>query len=59
MRNKWFESIAVAQKMAKRRLPRSVYGALIAGAGRGVTSSDNMYAFDELTMLPVTAGQPA
>ena len=28
--NPWFESIAVAQKRAKRRLPKSVYGALIA-----------------------------
>ena len=57
--NKWFESIAIAQKRAKRRLPRSVYGALIAGTGRGVTSNDNMNAFDELVTLPVTAGQPA
>ena len=57
--NKWVESIALAQKRAKRRLPRSVYGALIAGTGRGVTSNDNMNAFDELVTLPVTAGQPA
>jgi heme/flavin dehydrogenase (mycofactocin system) len=57
--NPWFESIAVAQKRAKRRLPKSVYGALIAGAERGVTRDDNCAAFDELGLRPLTAGQPA
>jgi L-lactate dehydrogenase (cytochrome) len=55
--HKWFESIAVAQRRAERRLPRSVYGALIAGAERGVTLDDNLAAFDELRIRPVTAGQ--
>ena len=49
--NPWFESIAVAQKRAKRRLPKSVYGALIAGAEAGVTKDDNVEAFDELVIL--------
>ena len=31
-RNPWFESVAVAQRRAKRRLPKSVYSALIAGS---------------------------
>lgn len=57
--NPWFESIAVAQKRAKRRLPKSVYGALIAGSERGLTMNDNMSAFDELGVRPVTAGQSA
>jgi L-lactate dehydrogenase (cytochrome) len=57
--NPWFESIAVAQKRAKRRLPKSVYGALIAGAERGITRDDNTAAFDELGFRPLTAGQPA
>jgi heme/flavin dehydrogenase (mycofactocin system) len=57
--HKWFESIAVAQQRAKRKLPKSVYGALIAGAERGVTLDDNLAAFDELGFRPVTAGQPA
>jgi len=56
--NPWFESIAVAQKRAKRRLPKSVYGALIAGAERGVTRDDNCAAFDEIGLRPLTAGQP-
>ena len=37
MANKWFETVAVAQRRAKKRLPKSVYGALIAGAEAGVT----------------------
>ena len=57
MRNAWFESIAVAQRRAKRRLPGSVYKALVAGADRGVTLDDNVAAFDELGVRPVTAGQ--
>ncbi|MFN3255856.1 MAG: pre-mycofactocin synthase MftD [Ilumatobacter sp.] len=57
--NPWFESIAVAQKRAKRRLPKSVYGALIAGAEKGLTRDDNCAAFDELGLRPLTAGQPA
>lgn len=59
MSNKWFESVAVAQQRAKKRLPKSVYGALIAGAESGLSVSDNTAAFDELGFRPVTAGQPA
>ncbi len=57
--NPWFESVAVAQKRAKRRLPKSVYGAIIGGADRGVSMDDNLAAFDEIQVRPVTAGQPA
>lgn len=57
--NPWFESVAVAQRRAKRRLPRSVYGAIIGGADRGISMDDNLGAFDELQVRPVTAGQPA
>ncbi len=53
----WFESVAIAQKRAKRRLPKSVYGALIAGTERGLSTSDNLAAFDELGIRPITAGQ--
>ena len=56
--NSWFESVAVAQRRAKRRLPKSVYGALIAGTERGTSMDDNLAAFDELGVRPVTAGQP-
>ena len=48
MADAWFESVAVAQKRAKRRLPKSVYGALIAGTERGQSMSDNEAAFTEL-----------
>ncbi|MEM1332467.1 MAG: pre-mycofactocin synthase MftD [Actinomycetota bacterium] len=57
MVNKWFESVAVAQRRAKRRIPGSVYGALMAGAEQGLTRGDNAAAFDELGLRPITAGQ--
>jgi heme/flavin dehydrogenase (mycofactocin system) len=59
MANKWFETVAVAQRRAKRHLPRSVYGALIAGAEQGVTMRDNVAAFSELGFAPHVAGLPA
>ena len=55
----WFETVAVAQRRAKRRLPRSVYGALIAGADAGVSMQDNIDSFNQLGFRTVTAGQPA
>jgi heme/flavin dehydrogenase (mycofactocin system) len=48
----WFESVAEAQRRAKRRLPRSVYDALVAGAERGITAEDNVRAFAELGFVP-------
>ncbi len=57
--NPWFETVAVAQQRAKRRLPSSVYGALIAGAEAGVSMNDNLSAFDQLGIRPITAGQSA
>jgi L-lactate dehydrogenase (cytochrome) len=48
----WFETVAEAERRAKRRLPRSVYSALLAGAERGVTVSDNVAAFSELGFIP-------
>ena len=59
MANKWFETVAVAQRRAKRHLPRSVYGALIAGAEAGATIKDNVAAFGELGFAPHVAGLPA
>ena len=59
MANKWFETVAVAQRRAKRHLPKSVYGALIAGAEAGVTVRDNVQAFSELGFAPHVAGLPA
>jgi heme/flavin dehydrogenase (mycofactocin system) len=54
--NGWFESVAEAQRRAKRRLPRGVYGALIAGSERGLTVEDNVAAFGELGFAPHVAG---
>lgn len=56
MANEWFETVAEAQRRAKRRLPRSVYGALIAGTEKGLTLADNQTAFDELGFAPHVAG---
>src|ERR1700748_3496023 len=59
MANKWFETVAVAQRRAKRHLPKDVYGALIAGAEAGVTIRDNVAAYSELGFAPHVAGLPA
>jgi heme/flavin dehydrogenase (mycofactocin system) len=48
----WFESVAEAQRRARKRLPKSVYGALVAGAESGATLDDNLAAFRELGFLP-------
>ena len=52
----WFETVAAAQRLAKKRLPKSVYSALIAGSEKGVTLEDNLKAFDELGLAPHCAG---
>jgi pre-mycofactocin synthase len=57
--DKWFESVAVAQRRARRVLPKSVYDALVAGSERGSTMSDNVAAFAEIGLLPVAVDQPA
>lgn len=56
MADKWFESVAEAQRRAKRRLPKGVYGALVAGSEQGLTVEDNLAAFAELGFAPHTAG---
>lgn len=52
MANRWFETVAVAERRARERLPRSVYGALVAGAEKGLSARDNLSAFDELSFAP-------
>lgn len=54
----WFESVAEAQRRAKKRLPPSVYAAILAGSERGVTLSDNVAAFAELGFIPRVAAAP-
>jgi heme/flavin dehydrogenase (mycofactocin system) len=56
MSNSWFESVAEAQRRAKRRLPPSVYGALVAGSERGRTLFDNEEAFGQIGFAPHVAG---
>src|SRR5579859_761659 len=55
----WFETVAEAQRRASRRLPRSVYLAVLAGTEAGVTMHDNVRAFSELRFRPHVAGLPA
>jgi heme/flavin dehydrogenase (mycofactocin system) len=56
MSNIWFESVAEAQRRARKRLPSSVYAALLAGSEKGITVRDNVEAFDEIRFAPRTAG---
>ncbi|MGZ4553258.1 MAG: pre-mycofactocin synthase MftD [Mycobacteriaceae bacterium] len=58
-RNPWFETVAEAQRRAKKRLPSSVYAALLAGSEKGVTVDDNTAAFAELGFAPHVAGLKA
>jgi len=54
----WFETVAEAQRRAKKRLPKSVYYALLAGSEQGLTLSDNVNAFSELGFQPHVADLP-
>lgn len=58
-KNPWFESVAEAQRRAKKKLPKSVYMALIAGSERGLTRDDNTGAFAELGFKPHVVGAKA
>jgi heme/flavin dehydrogenase (mycofactocin system) len=55
----WFETVAEAQRRARRALPKSVYMAIIAGSERGTTLADNLAAFGELGFAPHVAEAPA
>jgi pre-mycofactocin synthase len=59
MRNEWFETVLEAQRRAKKRLPKSVYAALLAGSEKGITVEDNIAAYGELGFAPHVAGSPA
>ena len=59
MVNPWFESVAEAQRRAKKRLPKSVYSSLIAGSEKGITVNDNVDAFAELGFAPHVVGAHA
>jgi pre-mycofactocin synthase len=55
-RDIWFETVAIAQQRAKKRLPKSVYSALIAASEKGLTVADNVEAFAELGFAPHVIG---
>ena len=59
MGSTWFESVAEAQRRARKRLPASVYSALLAGSERGQTLAQNVAAFAELGFAPHVAGLSA
>src|SRR6476620_229940 len=52
----WFETVAIAQQRAKKRLPKSVYSALISAREKGLTVADNVEAFGELGFAPHVVG---
>ncbi|MBC8093751.1 MAG: mycofactocin biosynthesis FMN-dependent deaminase MftD [Pseudonocardia sp.] len=54
----WFETVAEAQRRAKKRLPKSVYMALMAGSEQGLTLDDNVKAFSEIGFRPHIANLP-
>ncbi|MGV0635063.1 pre-mycofactocin synthase MftD [Mycolicibacillus trivialis] len=58
-RDLWFETVAIAQQRAKKRLPKSVYSSLISASEKGVTVADNVAAFSELGFAPHVIGAPA
>lgn len=58
MAAKWFETVAIAQQRAKRRLPKSAYSSLISASEKGITVSDNVEAFGELGFAPHVVGAP-
>ncbi len=55
----WFETVAEAQRRAKKRLPPSVYSALLAGSEQGLSYDDNLAAFALLGFAPHVAGSSA
>jgi L-lactate dehydrogenase (cytochrome) len=55
-RDLWFETVAIAQQRAKKRLPKPVYSALVAASEKGLTVSDNVEAFGELGFAPHVVG---
>ncbi len=52
MAGQWFETVLEARRRARRRLPRSVYMALVAGSEQGTTLRDNLRAFSEIELAP-------
>ncbi len=58
-RDQWFETVAIAQQRAKKRLPKSAYSSLISASEKGITVSDNVESFSELGFAPHVVGASA
>lgn len=56
MSGEWFETVAEAQRRAKKRLPPAVYSALVAGAEAGQSTDDNITAFRQIALVPRLLG---
>ena len=56
MSSGWFETVAEAERRARKRLPKSVYWSVVAGSEQGATLADNVAAFGELRFAPHVAG---
>jgi pre-mycofactocin synthase len=52
-------TVAVAQRRARKQLPKSVYWSIVAGSEQGATLADNEAAFGELGFTPHVGGLPA
>src|SRR6201984_1793971 len=59
MSNGWFETVGVAERRARKQLPKSVCWSIVAGSERGATLTDNVAAFGELGFTPHAGGLPA
>lgn len=55
-RDTWFETVAIAQQRAKKRLPKSVYSSLLSASEKGLTVTDNVESFNELGFAPHVIG---
>jgi heme/flavin dehydrogenase (mycofactocin system) len=54
--NPWFETVLEAQRRTQRRLPPSIYAALVAGSERGTTPKENVDSFAQIQFAPHVAG---
>src|SRR5688500_16753809 len=50
-----FDDLAGAEKLAQRRLPRSIFRSVLGGVDEGRTLDRNSQAFDEITFSPQAA----
>ncbi|WP_347353031.1 pre-mycofactocin synthase MftD [Intrasporangium sp.] len=58
MSRTWFETVAEAERRARRRLPRSVFLAIRGGSEKGTTLANNVAAFSLLGLAPHVVDLP-